>query len=449
MRIKLPAKVKTILDVLQSRGYEAYAVGGCVRDSVMGREPHDWDITTSALPGEVKRCFPRTIDTGIKHGTVTVMVGREGFEVTTYRIDGKYSDGRHPDSVVFTPSLKEDLQRRDFTINAMAYNEKDGLVDIFGGMDDLQRRVVRCVGDPDQRFDEDALRIMRAVRFSAQLGFRIDPATRDAVRSHAEELRLVSAERIREEFVKLLISRHPEKYMELYELGLTAVFLPEFDECMRTPQNTPFHIWNVGEHIVRSVCEVPPVLRLRLTMALHDIGKPACRRTDSRGRDHFKGHAAVGAEMANEILRRLHFDNETRKTVVNLIRWHDLRAKPTPASVRKAMYLVGPENFDDLMAIEWADNMAKSDFIRYRALDQLAGVRAIARRIESSGDCLAIKDLAINGNDVRALGAEGKEIGDVLQGCMMEVLRDPEMNDREKLMDCAHRILVEKRQKNP
>ena len=427
-----------IIRRLTEAGFEACAVGGCVRDSLLGRKPQDWDITTSAAPEEVKSVFPHTVDTGIKHGTVTVLEGigedREAFEVTTYRIDGEYDDARHPREVTFTPDLKEDLRRRDFTINAMAYSEETGLIDLFGGKEDLERKLIRAVGVPEERFGEDALRIMRAVRFAAQLDFRIDKATYDAIASHADELHKVSAERIRVELVKLLISDHPERFMDLYELGMTRVILPEFDVCMHTPQNSIYHIWNVGEHIVHAMCEVPADTVLRVTMLLHDIGKPNVRWTDSLGRDHFKGHARVSAEMADGILRRLKFDNDTRKKCVNLIRWHDLRPKPEPADVRRTMYTVGPDNFEDFLAVQWADNMAKSSYIRDKALRQLSRIYDVYRQIIEDGDCLSIRDLAINGRDLTEIGIRGKEVGNILEACLMCVLRNPAMNDHELLM---------------
>jgi tRNA nucleotidyltransferase (CCA-adding enzyme) len=440
MRLKIPPKVKYILDCLRSHGFDAYCVGGCVRDAVLAREPNDWDITTSAKPEEVKACFRRTIDTGIQHGTVTVMVDSEGFEVTTYRIDGDYSDGRHPDSVSFTSNLAEDLKRRDFTINAMAYNEQEGLVDLFGGMRDLQRKVIRCVGDPDERFDEDALRIMRAVRFAAQLGFEIDPATRQAISGHAEHLRMVSAERIQTEAVKLLTSAHPEKWMDLYELGITAVILPEFDVCMKTPQNTPYHIYKVGEHIVKSMCEIPNDKVLRLTMLLHDIGKPRVRWTDSRGQDHFKGHAYVSADMADGILRRWKFDNDTRKRVVNLIRWHDLRPKPTEKDVRRCIYTVGADQFEDYLSVQWADNMAKSQYKLGEHQERLDEVYGIYREIMKKGECLSLRDLKIGGSDLVKMGIHGKLIGVILDSALLAVLADQRLNDREVLLIYAREV---------
>ena len=277
MLIHLPEDVKAILHTLQEAGYEAYAVGGCIRDSLLGRRPDDWDITTSAKPQETKALFGKTIDTGIQHGTVTVMRHGRGYEVTTYRVDGEYEDGRHPKEVTFTASLKEDLRRRDFTVNAMAYNEEDGLVDLFGGRQDLEQKIIRCVGEANERFEEDALRIMRAVRFSAQLGFSIEERTKEAIRGHAERLRQVSAERIQVELTKLVISPNPDFLRIAWETGITAVVLPEFDRLMEQPQNNPHHCWNVGEHTLNSLCQVEADKVLRLTMLLHDMGKPACR----------------------------------------------------------------------------------------------------------------------------------------------------------------------------
>jgi tRNA nucleotidyltransferase/poly(A) polymerase len=257
MKIQLPEKVNRIITTLQKHGFEAYAVGGCVRDSFLGRVPGDWDITTSAAPEETKSLFARTFDTGIEHGTITVLLNGEGFEVTTYRIDGKYEDNRHPSKVQFTRSLSEDLLRRDFTINAMAYNEQDGLVDLFHGMEDLKKGVIRCVGNAEARFSEDALRILRAIRFSAQLGFEIEKETRQAIRKLAPNLSYISAERIQTELVKLLISDHPEKIQDAYELGITKVILPEFDAMMETTQETLHHCYNVGEHTIHALMNIP------------------------------------------------------------------------------------------------------------------------------------------------------------------------------------------------
>ena len=300
MNIQLPEKVSEIINCLRSHNFEAYAVGGCVRDSLLGRTPSDWDITTSATPEEVKSLFSHTVDTGIQHGTVTVMLGHEGFEVTTYRIDGEYEDARHPKEVAFTLSLREDLKRRDFTINAMAYNEESGLVDLFGGAQDLERGVIRCVGDPGERFREDALRMFRAVRFAAQLGFSVEKNTAGAISELAGSLARISAERIQTELVKLLVSPHPEEMRQIYELGISDVVLPEFSVMMETPQNNPHHMYSVGEHTIKALQLIPEDKVLRLTMLLHDVAKPPCRITDRKGIDHFPGHPKRGAQMAEK-----------------------------------------------------------------------------------------------------------------------------------------------------
>ncbi len=304
-----------IINNLQLHGYEAFAVGGCVRDSILARRPEDWDITTSAKPEEIKRLFRRTVDTGIEHGTVTVIIGKDSYEVTTYRVDGAYEDGRHPKEVRFTSRLEEDLQRRDFTINAMAYNDDVRLVDVFGGMKDLNHHLIRCVGDPRERFSEDALRILRAVRFSAQLNFPIEPDTAEAIKELAPTLEKISAERIQAELVKLLVSPHPERIRDAYELGITKVILPEWDAMAGVEQNTPHHRYDVAEHTIRAMKYVKRDKILRLTMLFHDMGKPSTKTTDENGRDHFKGHALVSEEIARKVLRRLKFDNETVKTV--------------------------------------------------------------------------------------------------------------------------------------
>ena len=324
MKIVLPEKVTYIIDTLTQHGFEAYAVGGCVRDTMLGRIPMDWDITTSAKPEQVKALFRHTIDTGIQHGTVTVMLEHEGFEVTTYRIDGEYEDARHPKEVQFTSNLLEDLKRRDFTINAMAYNDRDGLVDAFDGVGDLERGVIRCVGAAVERFAEDALRMLRAVRFASQLGFTIEDRTREAIVSLAPNIAKVSAERIQIEMVKLLTSGHPELLRTAYETGLTAVFLPEFDEMMKTPQNNPHHKYNVGIHTIEAMKQIKAEHIYRWTMLLHDEGKPTAR-VEGPDKDHFKMHPVIGEEMARKILRRLKLDNQTIKQVTTLDRWHDRR----------------------------------------------------------------------------------------------------------------------------
>ncbi len=438
MKIMIPEKVERIIRILEEAGYEAYVVGGCVRDSILGRIPDDWDLTTSATPEQVKQLFHRTVDTGIQHGTVTVMLQKEGFEVTTFRVDGDYKDHRHPASVTFTPNLKEDLRRRDFTINAMAYSPKTGLVDLFGGMEDLQLGVIRCVGDPMERFQEDALRMMRAVRFSAQLGFRIEEKTANAIEVLCESLRSVSAERIQTELVKLLLSDHPDYLRIAYERGITGVIFPEFDECMRTEQNTPHHQYNVGEHILHSMQEIPKDRILRLTMLLHDIGKPLVRQTDSSGRDHFKKHGPAGVTVAGKILKRLKFDNDTCRRVTKLVEWHDYRPEPTDCAVRHAVYLIGEELFPLYLEVQRADVLAQSLLWRKEKLRRIDLVSECYENIQKRGDCLSLKQLALKGNDLIANGyPAGKSMGAMLNELLQHVLEIPEDNQKEILLALA------------
>ena len=436
-QIQIPEKASHIISVLTEAGFEAYVVGGCVRDAILGRDAADWDITTNALPSQVKALFPRTLDTGLQHGTVTVMQGKEGFEVTTYRIDGEYLDGRHPDRVTFTPSLLEDLKRRDFTVNAMAYNEKEGLVDAFGGLEDLKRRRIRCVGDPRERFTEDALRILRAVRFSAQLDFTIEEKTRAALSEFAPRLLKVSAERIQTELVKLLTSSHPEVFRVVWETGISAVILPEFDACMDTPQNNPHHCWSVGEHTLRALPFVEPDKVLRLAVLLHDIGKPPVRTTDERGVDHFYGHAQKGAEMAGSILRRLKFDNDTRKRVARLVQVHDdLQIAAAQRSVRRAVYRIGADLFPDYLKVRRADIMAQNPDVRQEKLNELARIEEMYQKILEAQQCLSLKDLAVTGRDLIEAGMQpGPELGRTLNQLLVLVIEHPEYNTKESLLE--------------
>lgn len=435
MKIQLPEKVNTIIQTLQEHGYEAYAVGGCVRDSLLGREPGDWDITTSASPDETKKLFARTVDTGIEHGTVTVLLGKEGFEVTTYRIDGKYEDSRHPTEVIFTRNLREDLLRRDFTINAMAYNDTEGIVDIFGGMDDLKRKIIRCVGNARERFGEDALRIMRGVRFAAQLGFSLEKETKEAMTELAPTLEKISAERIQTELVKLLVSDSPELIREAYHLGITAVILPEFDEMMRTGQETKYHRYDVGEHTVQAVCNVPPDKVLRLTMLLHDVAKPEMKTVDADGTAHFKGHDIRGEQKAKEILRRLKFDNDTIHKVTKLVRWHDYRMPAEKKNVRKAMSKISAELFPMYLLVKRADILAHSIYRREEELENLSGLQKCYEEIVADHECVSLKQLAVTGTDLIGIGMKpGKQIGEVLNELLRIVLEYPEFNNKEHLI---------------
>lgn len=435
VEIQIPEKVNKIIHTLQEHGYEAYAVGGCVRDSFLGREPMDWDITTSAMPEETKALFPHTFDTGIEHGTITVLLDHEGFEVTTYRVDGKYEDSRHPKEVIFVRNLKEDLLRRDFTINAMAYNEKEGLVDIFGGMDDLKAGIIRCVGNAQARFSEDALRILRGIRFAAQLGFELEDATREGMRLLAPTLRKISAERIQVELVKTLTSSRPDLLREAWKLGITKEFLPEFDLAMETAQETVHHMYTVGEHILHTLLEVRADRILRLTMLLHDIGKPYMKTMDADGVAHFKGHPEKSSELANEILHRLKFDNDTIRKVTKLVRYHDHRMPVTPAHVRRAIHEIGEDLFPLYLEVRRADVSAQSMYQREEKVADIDGVEKLYHEIMERNECVSLKMLAVTGKDLIAAGMKpGKEIGQMLEHFLDLVLEHPELNQKEELL---------------
>lgn len=436
LEIEIPQGAAWVLEQLRDAGYEAYVVGGCVRDSLLHRMPDDWDITTSAKPEDTKRIFRRTVDTGIQHGTVTVMVDRTGYEVTTYRIDGEYADGRHPEHVTFIASLLEDLKRRDFTINAMAYSPAEGLVDEFDGIGDINRRVIRAVGNPVQRFTEDALRMMRAIRFSAQLDYRIDEDTREGIRLLAPNLQKVSAERIRVELEKLLLSEHPEELKEAYELGLLRQFLPELSECMECGQNNPHHCLSVGDHILCAVKAARRDKVLRLALLLHDIAKPQVKTTDENGIDHFHGHAVRSAALADRILRDLKYDNQTREAAVRLIAWHDCNLGDSLPEIRKSISELGEEWFLPLLEVKTSDVEAQSDYQRDEKLGKIEYWRNAFEEIRRAGDCLSLKDLAVSGKDLIAAGAApGKEIGRILHEMLEEVLREPAHNTREYLLE--------------
>jgi tRNA nucleotidyltransferase (CCA-adding enzyme) len=456
MNFHMPQKVNDIINELNRHGFEAYAVGGCVRDLVLGREPEDWDITTSAKPQEVKRIFRRTVDTGIVHGTVTVLLDKDHYEVTTYRLDGVYEDNRHPKEVSFTSSLSEDLKRRDFTINAMAFNEKEGFIDLFGGLKDIERGLIRCVGSAEERFNEDALRILRAVRFSAQLGFEIEEATMRAVKEKAANLKNISAERIRAELTKLLLSEHPDRLRMLYETGITGIVLPEFDAMMVTQQKNIHHIYSVGEHTIRAVAEVGEGMEgqeasvyglrektiLRWTMLLHDIEKPGTISLGKDGQNHYYGHQEKGAVTAEIILRRLKFDNDTIGSVVHLIRWHDYRFVLTPAGMRKAASKIGKDYMELLFEVNRADTSAKNPAHTQEKYQRLEAARKLFSEIIQKGDCISLKELAINGRDLMELGLKpGKLLGDILNRLLAAVLEKPELNRHEALINMAKQMM--------
>lgn len=433
MKPQIPQNVIEILTTLENAGYEAYAVGGCVRDFYLGVEPHDWDITTSAKPDETKALFNRTIDTGIKHGTVTAMLNGEGYEITTYRIDGEYEDNRRPSSVEFTSDLSEDLKRRDFTFNAMVMDKDGNIKDLYGGMKDLDNKIVKCVGDPNERFQEDALRMMRAIRFAAKFGFELDEDVYAAIKKNASLIQNVSFERIESELTKILTSDHPENIVDLYYTGIMDYIVPEFSKCMQTQQNSKWHCYDVGMHSVAAVASIENDKNLRWTMFLHDIGKPVCKVVGNDGYDHFMGHDMEGAKMAEKVLDRMKMSNSDKDEILNLIFYHDIHMVKMH-KIRKFVADHGIDFARKLIKVQYADVAAQSDYELENKLKKINTLKCAFEEVEKDKTAINIKDLAINGNDLIEIGYKGKEIGKILNDFRDLALNDPRVNTREKLL---------------
>ena len=440
MEIHIPTGARKIIARLEQHGYEAYIVGGCVRDSLMGKRPSDWDICTSARAEEMIALFEdkRVIPTGIQHGTLTILAEDGAYEVTTFRIDGEYLDHRHPKSVAFTRELAEDLSRRDFTINAMAWHPERGLIDLFGGVEDLRDRLVRAVGDPVQRFNEDGLRMLRMVRFATVLDFDYDPATYDAVRKQGHLLQYISKERIQVELNKILLAAHPARGLEdLYTLGMYPYIIPMMCHTVGFAQRGGHHFLDVFEHSLLAVGVIAPELVLRLTMLLHDIGKPfVWDSSESLSYDRFDDHAAVSAKLAGKILRDLKYDNATRKDVVELIAHHNDILLPDPVNVRRALARLGEVQTRRLVQVKVADLIAH-DLAgeREKILTLFAEISDVIDEVVARGDCTSVKALAIGGQDMMALGLSGRAIGQMLNAALELVLEKPEMNTRETLLN--------------
>jgi len=444
MKIKLTEDVSYILDILIKNGYEAYIVGGCVRDSLIERQLKDWDITTSAKPEDILRLFEKTIPTGIKHGTVTVVLNKNNYEVTTYRIDGDYSDNRHPDEVIFTSSLKEDLSRRDFTVNSLAYNSINGLVDMFDGISDLHNRLIKCVGDPDKRFNEDALRMLRAIRFACQLDFTIDEETYKAISRNYALLRNVSSERIKDEFCKILLTSKPSRGMKmLLETKLLDYIVPELKESVGFDQKNPHHDKNVFDHIMSVLDNSEENLVVRLGALLHDIGKPRTFSIDKKGIGHFYGHNVVSAQMAEEILKRLKFDNKTIEKVLIIITEHmSAYNNMKNRTLKKFISRVGVDNLEDLFQLQIADSKGHKKDADFSPILKR---REEVKKILESGEPFTVSQLKINGNDLITLGYKpGKYIGVLLNELLEKVMEKPELNNRDSLLKIAREKLENK-----
>lgn len=437
--MNIPENAKRILTELNNSGFEAYLVGGSVRDALMNRPIHDFDITTSALPDEIMQVFSgcKVIPTGLKHGTVTVHCEGEPFEITTFRADGNYSDSRRPDSVRFIASLEEDLARRDFTMNAIAMTAEGRIIDPFGGASDIENRIIRCVGEPEKRFTEDALRILRAVRFASKLGFEIESSTALMIHRLCGRLDYIAKERIREELDGILCG----KYCACAMLDFSDVMvqiIPELGRCLGFEQHSPYHRYTVWEHIVRAVEAAPENnITVRRTLLFHDIGKPDCFTTDVTGRGHFKGHAEVSARIAEDVMRNLRYDTKSISETCKLIKYHSDKIQ-TVRQVRRMLSKLGEELFFLLITVKKSDNSAKQSFVLAEN-DELSFFEEEARRIIADNECLKLSQLAVNGRDMLYLGLSGAEIGKTLNR-LLELAVDGELpNEREAMLEWVKR----------
>jgi len=436
--VEISYLARQVLLRLEEAGYDAYIVGGAVRDSLMGVTPSDYDIATNARPNEIKALFPHTIDTGIKHGTVTVIENKTGFEVTTFRREIGYADMRHPDNVAYVDTIEVDLERRDFTMNAMAYSLTKGFIDIFGGEEDIKSGVIRCVGDSAERFKEDALRMMRCVRFAVCLGFDIDEQTALSIRKYGVLIKNVSSERILTELNKMLLSDNPQRIKLLYDTGLMRYIFPDLCKCFTTEQNNRYHIYDVGEHILKALQHTPEDLILRWSALLHDVGKPACRSQDINGIYHFYGHHKESVKIADDVLHKLRMDKDSLHDILVLIENHDVHIDASSVTVKKMLARTGEVLFFKLLILQEADNMAKNPNYINDKIIKLKAVSDKAQQIIAEGQPYMVSQLQINGRDLIKLGYKtGREIGDVLKFLLDDVLIDPSLNNREYLMKRA------------
>lgn len=447
-KINIPADANELIHTLQNNGHSAYIVGGCVRDSILGRTPHDWDICTSATPSEMLEIFKdkKIIETGLQHGTVTVVVNGEPYEITTYRIDGIYSDNRRPDTVTFTDKLVEDLRRRDFTINAMAYNDEEGLIDPFNGMEDIKYKKISCVGRAEDRFGEDALRILRAIRFAAQLEFAIMPDTDWEIHKQYNNLENISIERVNSEFCKIASSDDFCVELLLYK-DVFSLFIPELKDMFDFPQNNPWHIWDVFGHTIHAVeyCDSDDLV-VRLAVFFHDFGKPHSYQDGEDGIRHFKGHGKVSADMTDSIMKRLRFDNETRNNVVELVSYHDATFEVGKKYVKRWLNKIGEKQFRRLLQVKKADNKAQNLELSSDRIKELSEIEALIDEVLQEDECFSLKDLAVNGKDLIGVGYKsGKELGNTLNKLLQLVIDGDYPNEKEKLLQEAENLWMERR----
>lgn len=447
-RIRIPENVQRVTCLLEIYGFEAYVVGGCVRDSLLGLKPHDWDICTSATPEEVLAiCAERgikTIETGLKHGTITIVMDDGIFyEVTTFRIDGEYSDNRHPDSVTFTPNLYDDLARRDFTMNAMAYNDVSGLIDPFDGERALRKREISCVGNPIDRFKEDTLRVMRALRFASTYGFTIEENTATAIHRFASDLNDIAVERIQAELCKLLFGKSILEVLLEYS-DVISIIIPEFASCIGFDQKNRYHEYTIYDHIAHAVSNYTGNdLSVKIALLLHDIGKPQCYTEDERG-GHFHGHGVLSRNIAETVTKRLRFDNKTIDEVLTLILYHDSTIEPTQKTVRRWLNKIGETKFRKLLEVRMADIKAHRKTTQKSRIERCLALRHILNEVIEQEQCFSIRDLAISGKDVMSLGVpEGKLVGETLTHILNMVIDGDIPNDAKTEINMARKYLIQ------
>lgn len=440
--MRLPEHAARAIARLEAAGFEAWAVGGCVRDSLRGAAPHDWDLCTAARPEQMQAVFAgeRVLETGLKHGTLTLLTDGGPLEITTFRTDGGYSDGRHPDGVRFVGNIADDLARRDFTVGAMAWHPERGLYDPFGGQTDLQNGVLRAVGDPDTRFQEDALRILRAVRFASQLGFSVEPETAAAMRRQAARLDCIAAERIREELTGMLCGRFVQRALMEFADVIGCV-LPEVTPMFGCAQQNPHHLYDVWEHSVRATGQVPAEPVLRWSMLLHDCGKPACKTVDGNGVGHFYGHPKVSREIAAQITRRLRFSGEDSARILLLVEQHDRPLGDTDKLVRRRLSRIGEGRFRDLLAIKKGDAVGQGT--HPEDIAWLYDMETRLNRILAADACLSLRQLAVNGNDMVSLGLSGPAVGEMLRALLDAVIDEQADNTRDALLAFARARMEE------
>lgn len=447
MKIDVPDNVRLLVKRLNAAECAAYPVGGCIRDSIIGRVPKDWDVATSALPNKIKNVFSdfTVLDTGIEHGTVTVLIDNYPYEVTTFRTDGDYSDNRRPDFVEFVRDIHEDLSRRDFTINALAYDcDTESIIDDFGGAGDIKRGLIRCVGDAHTRFREDALRILRALRFASVLGFELDSKTAEAALSCRELLNNVSQERIFAEFKQLMCGGNVRYVLEEFR-EILAVIIPEIKLMFDCPQRNPYHCYNVWGHTVHCVSAVVPQADIRTAALFHDIGKPAVHTvellSDGGCVDHFYSHAKVSAEIAASVLTRMKSAKAFKQTVVTLVKYHDINLDLDKKCVKRRLNKFGAELLNKLIELKRGDTLGQSEFVRASRLKRLDDFLALANTVIEERECFSVKDLVINGRDLIALGYSGREIGIILNKIVDEVINERLSNRRTELLKFAEKYL--------